>query len=242
MSLSHSPSLLAAVCLAALPVIFLATEEVTAVPPSGAKASPKSVEKSPGQKWEKEIQAYEGADRKTPPPQGAVLFTGASGIRMWTTLAQDFPDQQILNRGFGGSGMADAVYFAERIVIPYKPRLVVIQAGGNDINAGKSPEYVLDQFKAFVEKVHAKLPNCRIAYLSMNPSPARWSQRDKQQKANQIIKEYIVSSKNLEYIDFWGAMLGPDGNPREDLFIKDRLHNNAAGYAIRAEVVRRHLK
>lgn len=241
-SLSQSPPVLTAICLAALPVIFLATEEVIAAPPSGAKASLKSVEKSPSQKWEKEIQAYEAADRKNPPPQGAVLFTGASGIRMWTTLTQDFPGQQVINRGFGGSGMADSVYFADRIVIPYQPRLVVIQAGGNDINAGKSPEYVLEQFKVFVEKVHAKLPNCRILYLSMNPSPARWSQRDKQQKANQIIKQYIASGKNLEYIDFWGAMLGPDGNPREDLFVKDRLHNNAAGYAIRAEVVRRHLR
>jgi lysophospholipase L1-like esterase len=202
----------------------------------------KSVSPSPSAKWEKEIRAYEAADKKNMPPEGAVLFTGASGIRMWKTLAEDFPDQMVINRGFGGSEMADSVYFAERIVIPYKPRLIVIQAGGNDINNGKTPEQVLADFRAFVEKVRAKLPDARIAFLSMNPSPSRWAQREEQQRGNELLKQYIALEKNLDYIDFWSALLGPDGQPRADLFIQDHLHNNAAGYKIRADVVRPHLK
>jgi lysophospholipase L1-like esterase len=219
--------------------VFFAPTSRSAEP---AKADEKTPAKSPSDRWEKEIRAFEAADKKPPPPEGAVLFTGASGIRMWTTLAEDFPDQKIINRGFGGSEMADSVHFADRIVVPYKPRLIVIQAGGNDINNGKSPEQVLADFKAFVEKVRAKLPDVRIAYLSMNPSPSRWAQRDKQQKGNQFIRDYIAAGKNLDYIDFWDAMLGPDGQPRADLFIQDRLHNNAAGYKIRADIVRPHLK
>jgi lysophospholipase L1-like esterase len=206
------------------------------------KSDAKPAAKSPSERWEKEIRAFEAADKKQPPPEGAVLFTGASGIRMWKTLAEDFPDQKVINRGFGGSEMADSVYFADRIVVPYKPRLIVIQAGGNDINNGKSPEQVLTDFKAFVEKVRGKLPDVRIAYLSMNPSPSRWAQREKQQKGNQLIREYIAAGKDLDYIAFWDAMLGPDGQPRADLFIQDRLHNNAAGYKIRADIVRPHLK
>jgi lysophospholipase L1-like esterase len=206
------------------------------------KATEKPAAKPPSEKWEKEIQAFEAADKKQPPPEGAILFIGASGIRMWKTLAEDFPDLKVINRGFGGSEMADSAYFADRIVVPYKPRLIVVQAGGNDINNGKSPEQVLADFQAFVEKVRAKLPDVRIAYLSMNPSPSRWAQREKQRKGNQLVKDYIAAGKNLDYIDFWGAMLGPDGQPREDLFIQDRLHNNAAGYKIRADVVRPHLK
>jgi lysophospholipase L1-like esterase len=197
--------------------------------------------KSPSEKWEKEIRAYEAADRVNPPPQGAVLFVGASGIRMWKTLAEDFPDEKVINRGFGGSEMADSAYYADRIVIPYKPRLIVVQAGGNDINNHKSPETVLADFKAFVQKVRAKLPDARIGYLGMNPSPSRWAQREKQQKGNQLIKAYVASEKNLDFIEFWDVLLGPDGKPREDLFIADRLHNNAAGYKIRADVVRPHL-
>jgi lysophospholipase L1-like esterase len=193
--------------------------------------------------FEKDIEAFEAADKKSPPPQGAVLFIGSSSIRMWKTLATDFPDQKVINRGFGGSELADSVYFADRIVIPYKPRLIVLFAGTNDINAGKSPQTVFADFKAFVAHVRAALPNTRIAYLSISPAPIRWSQADKQKEANRRIKDYIASEKNnLDYIDLWDQFLGPDGKPREDLFLHDRLHNNAAGYKIRAAAVRPHLE
>ncbi len=200
-----------------------------------------AADKNPSERWEKDIQAFEAADRKQPSPDNAVLFIGASGIRMWKSLPTDFPAEKTVNRGFGGSEMADSAYYADRIVVPYKPRLIVIQAGGNDINSGKSPERVLADFKSFVDKVRAKLPDVRIAYLGMNPSPSRWAQRDKQQKGNALVREYITSGKNLDFIEFWDVLLGPDGKPREDLFIADKLHNNEAGYKIRADVVRPHL-
>jgi len=115
-------------------------------------------ERSGSLQWEREIQAFEAADRGNPPPQGAVLFIGSSTIRMWKTLAQDFPEHKVLNRGFGGCQIADCTYYADRIVVPYNPRLIVLRAGGNDIAAGKSPEQVRGDFQAFVDKVRAKLP------------------------------------------------------------------------------------
>ncbi len=195
-------------------------------------------EKSPSAKWEKDIQAFEAADKKSPPPQGGVLFIGASGIRMWTSLEKDFPNHRVINRGFGGSQIADATYFADRIIIPYKPKLIVLQAGGNDINAGKSPEQVAEDFQAFVVKVRAVLPETRIAFFSMQPSPARWTQIEKQKRGNQLIKEQIATGKNMVYINAWDAFLGADGMPREELFIADRLHHNAEGYKVRAELMR----
>ena len=200
-----------------------------------------AAEKSPSKRYEKDIQAFEAADKETPPPEGAVLFTGASAIRLWKTLAQDFPEHKVINRGFGGSQMADSVYFADRIVIPYKPKMIVIQAGGNDINSGKPPEQVLADFKAFVEKVHSKLPETRIAFLCINPNPARWGQVENQKRANQLVKDYIATVKYLDYIDIFDAMLGPDGQPREDLFVADRLHPNDNGYQVRAAIIRKHL-
>lgn len=199
-------------------------------------------EKKQENRFEKDVQAYEAADKTNPPPQGAILFTGASSIRLWKTLAEDFPEHKVINRGFGGSQMSDNVHFADRIVTPYKPKLIVIQAGGNDINAGKSPEQVLADFKTYVEKVRAKLPYVRIAYMSINPSPKRWEQVEKQKQANKLVKDYVVKGKNLDYIDIWDSVLGADGQPRDELFIADRLHPSAAGYKIRAEIVRPHLK
>ena len=188
--------------------------------------------------FEKEIVSYEAADKTDPPPQGAIVFTGASGIRLWKTLAQDFPGLTVINRGFGGSQLSDSVYFAERIVIPYHPKAVVIQAGGNDINAGKSPEQVLADFQAWVVKVRAALPDVRLVYLGQGPSPARWAQRDKQQRANQLVRDYIAAGKNMAFVDIWAPCLGPDGEPRPELYVEDKLHPSAEQYAIRAKLIR----
>ena len=98
----------------------------------------------------------------------------------------------MLNRGFGGCQIADCTYYADRIVIPYKPRLIVLRAGGNDIHAGKTPEQVAADFQAFVEKVRAKLPNVRIAYMTINATPSRWKNVERERKANQLIKDYIA--------------------------------------------------
>jgi lysophospholipase L1-like esterase len=194
------------------------------------------------ERWEPEIKAFEAADRANPPPPGGVVFVGSSTIRFWKTLATDFPDQKVLNRGFGGCHVADCNVFADRIVTPYKPRLIVLRAGGNDIQAGKTPEQVRDDFKAFVETVRARLPGVRIAYMTINATPSRWANVDRERKTNQLIKDYIAQGKNLDYIDTFDATMGADGKPREELFVKDRLHFNPEGYKILAAVVRPHLK
>src|SRR5689334_9747608 len=105
-----------------------------------------------------EINAFADADHDNPPPTNAIVFVGSSSIRLWKTLAQDFPNHQVINRGFGGSQIIDSVNYADRIVFPYKPRQIVMYAGGNDINAKKTPEQVFADYRAFVAKVHAELP------------------------------------------------------------------------------------
>ena len=189
-------------------------------------------------RFEKDIAAYEAADKANPPPQGAIVFTGASSIRLWKTLAEDFPGLTVINRGFGVSQVSDSIYFAERIVIPYHPKAVVIQAGGNDINSGKTPEQVLADFQTWATKVRAALPDVRLVYLGQGPSPARWAQREKQQKANQLVRDYIAKGKNLYFVDIWAACLGPDGEPRPELYVADKLHPSAEQFRIRAKLIR----
>jgi lysophospholipase L1-like esterase len=204
-------------------------------------SQPVVAEQSGSQRWEREIQAFERADQAIPPRQGAIVFVGSSTIRMWTTLAQDFPEYKVLNRGFGGCQIADCTYYADRIVIPYHPRLIVLRAGGNDINAGKTPEGVRDDFQAFVAKVRAKLPKVRIAYMTINATPSRWKNVEREKKANQLIKDCIAKGVNLDYIDTFDATMGADGKPRVELFVEDHLHFNAEGYKILVARVRKYL-
>ena len=196
-----------------------------------------SAEPPAGNAFEPEILAYEKSDKDAHPPEGAILFTGASSIRMWTSLAKDFPGLTVINRGFGGSQLSDSIYFADRISIHYKPQTIIIQAGGNDINAGKSPEQVLTDFKTYVAKVRAALQDVKIIFLSLNPSPQRWEQRDKQQQANKLVREYIATGKSLTYVDLWSDSIGPDGMPKPELYVDDKLHPSTSGYSLRTRLL-----
>ena len=189
-------------------------------------------------RWDAEIAAFEAQDRTNPPPKEAILFIGSSSIRLWKTLAQDFPEHKVINRGFGGSQIADSVQFADHIVIPYKPKMVVLYAGGNDINGGKTSEQVANDFKAFVQKVRGKLPETRIAYISIAPNPARWAQVDRVRSANELIRDFTKTDTKLTFIDVFPHMLGDNGEPRPEIFVEDRLHMNEKGYALWTKLMR----
>jgi lysophospholipase L1-like esterase len=188
--------------------------------------------------WEKDMAAFAASDRTNPPPRGAVLFIGSSTIRMWKTLATDFPGTPVINRGFGGSEVVDSTHFADRIVFPYAPKMIFFRAGVNDIWGGKSPETVFADFKAFVEKVHSPLPETEIVFLAINPTPAHWAKHDQEQALNTMVKDYANQTPHLKYIETLDMTLGADGKPRLDFFIADHFHLNAAGYNLLAERVR----
>jgi hypothetical protein len=193
-------------------------------------------------RFAKEIDAFTTADATNPPPRNAILFIGSSTIRKWTTLAQDFPGRKVFNRGFGGSQMSDAVFYFDRIVAPYQPALIVLYEGSNDIDDHKTPEQVFANFKAFVAKVHEQLPQTRLDFISIQPSPVRASEVEKVKEANRLIRDYIAHDEKLAYIDTFPALLGPDGKARPELFLSDRLHPNAKGYAIMQSVIAPYLE
>ncbi|CAN5652058.1 SGNH/GDSL hydrolase family protein [soil metagenome] len=183
------------------------------------------------------IKTFEEADKNESPTKGAVLFIGSSSISLWKSLAEDFPRARVINRGFGGSHIEDCIDFADGIVFRHRPRLIVLYAGDNDIESGKSPAGVLEDFKKFVALVHQKLPRTRIAFISIKPSPARWHLANKVREANRLIRNFTEHDRNLDYIDVFSPMLGKDGNPRAELFVEDRLHLNGAGYRLWRSIV-----
>ena len=185
---------------------------------------------SPRTKWETEIKKFEESDRQNPPPKDAVMFIGSSSIRLWQSLAEDFRGIKVINRGFGGSEISDSTFFIDRIVIPQRPKMVVLYAGDNDLFNGKTPQQVFEDYKTFVGRIHQNLPRTKIAFISIKPSPARANLLQSMKDANSLIKEYATHDKRLIYIDVFTPMLGKDGNPRPELFGPDRLHMNSAGY------------
>ena len=188
-------------------------------------------------RFEKAVKAYEAADKAEPPPQGAILLVGDSQFFRWKTLKEDLPGYTLINRGVDSFQFSDVLEFTDRIVVPYKPRLIVLHIGGNDIHTGKSPGRVLADFKAFVAKVRQPLPEVPIVFSSLTPSPARWDEAERRRQANKLVQDYVATQGNLHFIDLWNAMLTPGGQPREDIWVEDRIHPNHAGYQIRVKLM-----
>ena len=204
----------------------------------GARAQSNNLTAGPGHRFERNVAAYEAADRTNPPPQNAILLVGDSQFFRWKTVAEDLPDYTIVNRGIDSFETADLAYFADRLVLPYHPRMIVLHVGGNDVHNGKSPEQILADFKTFVARVREHLPTVPIAFSSTTPGPGRWEEAAQRKATNRVLKDYIATQPNLLFIDLWDAMLTSDGQPREDLWVADRVHPNHAGYLIRVKIMR----
>ena len=185
----------------------------------------------PRSKWEKDITEFERWDAKNSFPADSVLFVGSSSIRFWQT-ARYFPEFPVINRGFGGSTVHDINLFVERIVIKYRPKVIVFYAGDNDIAKETPPDLVKHNFTKFVQKVHNVLPDTPIVFISIKPSGARWPLWPKMQKANSLIRQYVAQNKKLYYLDLATPLLDNNGRPDDNLFLQDKLHLNEKGYDI----------
>lgn len=189
-------------------------------------------------RFEKKVLEYEAADRATPPPSGAILFAGDSQFYRWKTIHEDLPGYTLINRGIDSFQFRDLLKYADRLVTPYAPRLIVLHVGGNDIHNGRTPAQVLEDFKTFNAKVRAKVPGVPIIFSSITPGPGRWDEAPQRKEANRLVREYVATQPDLKFIDLWDAMLTKDGQPREDIWVEDRVHPNHAGYLIRVEHTR----
>jgi hypothetical protein len=203
---------------------------------AGVVFSTLAANRDPAQ-WAKEIQAFEARDRTNPPPKGGVLFIGSSSIRLWTNLAEAFPNLRIVQRGFGGSHMPDSTAYAERIIFPYEPGTIVVYAGENDIARGDSPREVFEAFKQFVAKVRTRLPKTKIYFISIKPAPVRWHLSPQEREANRLIQKYCRWHRGLEFINIWNALLNENGQPEPTLYQPDNLHLNQKGYALWKEII-----
>ena len=186
-------------------------------------------DRAPEKKWGKTIRQFEDWDRKNSWPEDAVLFVGSSSIRMWPTR-ESFEGLKVINRGFGGSQTSEVNYFVERIVLKYRPRLIVFYAGDNDVAVGKNAKRVFEDYSKFVKIVHGKLPETHIIYIGIKPSGSRWGLWPVMAEANSMIRDFCGKDRRLVYFDSATPLLDEGGKPNATLFLGDRLHLGKEGY------------
>jgi len=172
-----------------------------------------------------------------------ILFTGSSSIRLWASLQSDYPNYNVLNKGFGGSEMSDLIYYHDKLIIPYRPKQVFIYEGDNDLANGKTPDEVVAQASQLLALIRKKLPKkIQILFISAKPSVLRWSMKEKYEAYNQKLAYWCSQNNNVVFVDVWTSMLDTDENVRRDLFVEDGLHMNKAGYDIWKGIITTYLK
>jgi lysophospholipase L1-like esterase len=168
----------------------------------------------------------------SPAPLGANVFYGSSSFRLWDNMAQSFPGIPVVNRGFGGSTLAECIEFLPRVILPLRPATVILYAADNDLDQGASPEHAAYLFHQFVERVREHFPALPIAFISVKPSPSRFWNLSNIRRANELIQAAAGNLPGVFFIDIFPLMLSPGGGSRPDLFTGDGLHMNSAGYDI----------
>lgn len=181
-----------------------------------------------------EIQEFKKQDSLSFPPKNAILLVGSSSFRKWQDVQSYFPNYTIINRGFGGSVLPDVIRYANDIIIPYRPKQVIVYCGDNDLASSNTitPQIVARRFKQLFYIIRGKLPATTISYVSIKPSPSRYQLMAKMEQANEMIRAFLKKQKNTSFIDVFHPMLLSNGKPRPEIFVEDSLHMNAKGYAI----------
>ena len=181
-----------------------------------------------------EIKAFKKQDSIQQPPRHAILFVGSSSLRLWKNIQNDFAGYTIINRGFGGSSLPDVIRYEKDIIFPYDPKQVIVYCGENDFASSDTVTVltVVTRFKTLFTDIRNKWPKVPVAFISIKPSPSRWHLKSKIEEANAAIRSFLKKKKKTSYIDVYHKMLGADGTPLPDIFLEDKLHMNAKGYAI----------
>jgi lysophospholipase L1-like esterase len=192
-------------------------------------------------KWRRKLRQFDESDRRNPPKPGGIVFVGGSSIERWESLAEDFSPHYVLNRAVGGSHLRHVRRFADRVIVPYRPRMIVLYAGDNDVGTGRTPDQVLAHFDALVKRVHEELPCVTIAFISIKPSLARRGLLARIKETNKKVERYAAEHEHVKYIDVFTAMLKDNGDIRAELFDKSGQHINWAGYELWKRIIAPHL-
>ena len=191
-------------------------------------------------RFQKEVDSIISAN-KSVNKDNLILFTGSSSIRMWENLKESFPNHNVLNMGFGGSEMADLLYYSDKLILPFKPKQIFIYEGDNDLSLGRTAEQILTSADGILSLVRQRLPESEVIFISPKPSLKRWALKEKYEDYNEKLKAWTTQKRNVRFADVWTPMLDSDGKVMQDIFIADGLHLNEKGYSIWTSALKKYV-
>ena len=229
-----------------LPLLLAAALFGADTPKAAEKPVAKAVEKAAVRKplaeqplrMAKDIEAFEKQDKTNPPPQHALLLSGASSLRMWKNVAEEMKPYPTINRGFGGSYTTEVLGYMDRITLPYHPRVVVFQCGGNDINSGDPVEAPIARIREYLARLRKENPDCAVVFVATTRAPSRKAKWPLLDEYNRQLEQIVKEGKGLWYVDINAALNLPNGEGKPGSYLKDNLHPDVEGYKAIASVLK----
>jgi lysophospholipase L1-like esterase len=193
--------------------------------------------------WEPEIQKFEQLDKSVQYPADAILFAGSSSIRRWETLAEDMAPYNVIQRGYGGARLSDFAVYAGRIFSPH-PCSALVLFIANDITGSaddKIPEEVKKLFLNVLKTFRKDHPRTPVFWISITPVSSRWKVWPLIRTVNDLIRKECENHHNTYFIETDFAFLNDKGEPKDELFVSDKLHLNAKGYEVWKGIIKKNL-
>lgn len=174
-----------------------------------------------------------------------VVFMGNSITEGWVKSHPEFfSENNYTGRGISGQTTSQMLLRFQNDVVALHPKLVIINAGINDIaqNTGiYDPDFTFNNIKAMVDI--AQNNGIKVIITSVLPAavfPWRKEITDVPQKVDALnirLKQYASNNK-LIFVDYNTAMRDAKGGMREGLS-KDGIHPVPTGYAIMEPLIKK---
>ena len=202
---------------------------------------------------EKQVVQLEQKEVET----GKILFYGDDTFACWEHILED--KSSYINHGLRGATAEDLLYYYHRLVRPYKPSILVISFGYNDIGClgwEYSPEEAMTNITRLCHWAKTDFPGIQILLTEMTPLVQdRWvgGERDEwvyffhvTDSFNEQLRLFAQTTENVHILTLWDKAeffetaedVGKPRKIRLDLYEEDEIHYNAAGYEVLAKLVR----
>ena len=191
--------------------------------------------------WRNEIRRLKQRIAKLETQENLIAFYGSSSVRLWVHMRRDMSPFNVVNLGFGGSTFSWCIHYFQEIFKEANPAKIVLYAGENDLNDGRTPQEVLADCHTLVEMIKAKYPNVALALISLKPSVEREAMIPLIIETNLLLAKYVITDLNAQFINVFGQMITSDNRPIPELYLSDGLHLNKKGYTLWSNAIKRAL-
>ena len=192
------------------------------------------------ERWEKDIQQLEALDASESYPEDAILFIGSSSIRLWKSIDEDMKPYVPIRRGYGGAKYKDLAVFADRLIKPHQFKAMVVFVA-NDVT-GNENDTPMEDLQKLVKHVIATgqkhQPDAPVFLVEVTPTSSRFKAWSRIREVNQMLRDLALTTPGVHFIATAEHFLNDEKQPRDELFVEDRLHLNSEGYKLWSSLIK----